>query len=103
MKNVIHTGTRLVHGIEVENVGVAKVDAAKDLSKVLTPAGREVVDATNLFAASEQFARQGRADETANASDEIESHRLNMITNPPTEAAKEGSAGKVDAERGCKE
>ncbi len=51
MQNIIRARARRLHCVEIENVGLAKVDLRLDLSQVLPLAGGKVVDSANLLAA----------------------------------------------------
>ncbi len=74
MQDEVHSGTGFVHRVEVGDVGFAEVDSVQNVGKVFAFAGGEVVDATHLFTAGEDCARQRRADEAADAGNQIESH-----------------------------
>ena len=51
MQDVVDSGASLVHGVEVGNVGFAKIDAILNLGDILPVAGGKVVDATSNNAA----------------------------------------------------
>ncbi len=69
MQNIIHSRAGQPHGIEIENVGLTKFDLIRKLRKIFAFAGGKIVHPANLFAATHQFARQRRSNESANASD----------------------------------
>ena len=59
MEHEVDSGAGFVHGVEVENVGLAEVDAIENVGDVFPLAGGVVVDATHLLAAGQQRPRQG--------------------------------------------
>ena len=74
MQDEVDSGASLVHGVEIDNVGLAKVDTIEDLGEVFAVARGQVVDAAHLIAAREHGAGQRRSDEAGNASYQVERH-----------------------------
>ena len=79
MQNGVNPSAGMVHGVEIENVGFAEVDAVKDLCEVASMTSRKIVDAADVFSAGEQGTGQRRPDEAGNAGDEIKSHGPSII------------------------
>ena len=74
MKNEIDTGACFMHGVEIDDVGFSEVDAIENIVEIFAFPGGEVIDAAHLVAAGKDGACQGRSDEAANASNQVESH-----------------------------
>ncbi len=51
MQHVINARARLVHGVEIEKIGLAEVHVAENFAQVFAFSGGEVIDASNLLAA----------------------------------------------------
>ena len=55
MQNVIHPGASRLHGVEIENVHLAKVDLPQNRREIVALAGRKVVDSANLLPAPQEL------------------------------------------------
>ena len=74
MKHVVHALAGRTQRLEIEQVGFAKINLGGNLADVLAFAGLKIVEAAHSFAAFQQRANQGRADESGRAGHQIFTH-----------------------------
>ena len=59
VKNVVNTTASVVDRIQIEQVGLAKINSADDFRDVVALSSTEVVDSTDIVALRQQPARYG--------------------------------------------
>ena len=59
VQHVIHTLACALHGLQMQQIGLAEINAVQDLREVLALAGSEVIYPTYLFSALQQSVRKG--------------------------------------------
>ena len=67
MQHVVHSLAGGMHGLQIQQVGFAEINLPGNLLNMLALAGLEIVEAAHSFAAFQQRANQGRADESGRA------------------------------------
>jgi len=68
VQNIIHSAASVVNRLKIEQVRFLEVNAMRDFSQILAPAGRKVINSTHLVALRKYRARQRRSDEASNSS-----------------------------------
>ena len=67
-------------GLEIQQIGFPEINLPGNLPNMLAFSGLEIVEATNSFAAFQQRANQGRADESGRAGHQIMCYSLKIST-----------------------
>ena len=81
MEHIIHALAGAFYGLQVDKIGLAKVNAAQNLGKVFRPARGKIINAAHLRALLYQPVGEGRRDKPRNARNQVSCHFIFMISN----------------------